>query len=347
MLIKLTLTFASLLAILLISNPASACTRFIYDAGDAQVMTGRSMDWLEDLHSDMWIFPRGMERDGGVGKNSIKWKAKYGSVIMSGYDAASVDGMNEKGLVANLLYLAESDFGDLNGKPGLSFGAWVQYVLDNYDSVDDAVKHLKNEPFRVVVTQLPNGSKPTLHYSISDPTGDSAIFEYLDGKLTIHHSKEYIVMTNSPIYDEQLALNKYWEEIGGLTMLPGTNRASDRYVRASFYAKSLPKFKDNRMAVSAAFSVIRNVSVPLGITTPSQPNISTTIWRTVSDHKNRVYYYESAISPNTFWVNLNNIDFTQLNKAKKLSLQKHPILSGDVSGQFKKATPFKWIAPSE
>ncbi len=86
------------------------------------------MDWLEDLHSDMWIFPRGMERDGGIGKNSIKWKAKYGSVIISGYNAASADGMNEKGLVANLLYLAESDFGDLNGKPGLSFGAWVQYI---------------------------------------------------------------------------------------------------------------------------------------------------------------------------------------------------------------------------
>jgi choloylglycine hydrolase len=40
-------------------------------------------------------------------------------------------------------------------------------------------------------------------------------------------------MTNSPTYDQQLALNRYWEQIGGTTMLPGTNRAADRFVRAS------------------------------------------------------------------------------------------------------------------
>ena len=41
-------------------------------------------------------------------------------------------------------------------------------------------------------------------------------------------------MTNSPRYDYQLAINDYWKEIGGLQMLPGTNRSSDRFVRASF-----------------------------------------------------------------------------------------------------------------
>ena len=37
--------------------------------------------------------------------------------------------------------------------------------------------------------------------------------------------RQYRVRTNSPIYDEQLALNRYWEQIGGTVMLPGTNRA--------------------------------------------------------------------------------------------------------------------------
>jgi len=36
----------------------------------------------------------------------------------------------------------------------------------------------------------------------------SAIFEYVHGKLAIHHGKEYHVMTNSPIYDKQIAINK-------------------------------------------------------------------------------------------------------------------------------------------
>ena len=54
-----------------------------------------------------------------------------------------------------------------------------------------------------------------LHLSISDATGDNAIFEYVDGKLDIHHSKAYQVMTNSPVFDQQLALDDYWKNIGG------------------------------------------------------------------------------------------------------------------------------------
>ncbi len=44
-------------------------------------------------------------------------------------------------------------------------------------------------------------------------------------------------------------------------------------------------------------SVMRAVSVPLGITTPDQPNISSTMWRTVSDQKNLVYYFDLGDPP--------------------------------------------------
>src|SRR5665811_2509428 len=74
-----------------------------------------------------------------------------------------------------------------------------------------------------------------LHLAISDPSGDSAIFEYLKGDLVIHHGKEYVVMTNSPSYDKQLALDSYWKHIGGTKFLPGTNSAPDRFARASFF----------------------------------------------------------------------------------------------------------------
>ena len=111
----------------------------------------------------------------------------------------------------------------------------------------------------------------------------------------IHHGHQYKVMTNSPIYDKQLALDEYWKDIGGLTFLPGTNRAADRYARASFLLDAVPKklapqyiagVPDQNFAyqaVAEVMSVQRAVSVPLGITTPDQPNISSTIWRTVAD----------------------------------------------------------------
>ncbi len=133
--------------------------------------------------------------------------------------------MNEKGLVANVLYLVESDYGKPDGeKPTLSIAAWGQYVLDNYATVDEAVEGLRKEPFVIIAPMLPNKVPAHGHLALSDPTGDSAIFEYLGGRLVIHHSRKYQVMTNSPAFDQQLALNVYWDQIGGLVMLPGTNR---------------------------------------------------------------------------------------------------------------------------
>jgi penicillin V acylase-like amidase (Ntn superfamily) len=166
--------------------------------------------------------------------------------------------------------------------------------------------------------------------------------EYLHGKLVIHVGPQYTVMTNEPAYDRQLALNDYWASVA-TAMLPGTARPADRFVRASYYLKNLPKTADMRQGVAEVASVIRNVSVPLGIATPSAPNISATLWRTIADQKNLVYYYESATAPNLVWIPLGRITFANGIGVRKLDLSTDPILSGDVSKQFKPATPFAFM----
>ncbi len=52
-----------------------------------------------------------MKRDGMGGRNTVTWESKYGSLIVSGYDIGTSYGMNEKGLVVNMLALVESDYG--------------------------------------------------------------------------------------------------------------------------------------------------------------------------------------------------------------------------------------------
>jgi penicillin V acylase-like amidase (Ntn superfamily) len=317
------------------------------------------MDWVEDMASNLWVFPAGMKRDGAAGAKSIQWTSKFGSVVVSGYEAGSADGMNDKGLVANLLYLAESNYGKPDeSRPFLSIVAWPQYVLDNYATVAEAVDALKNEPFSILAPTLPNGAKAALHLAISDASGDSAIFEYVDGKLKIHHGKQYAVMTNSPVYDKQLALNEYWKDVGGLVFLPGTNRAADRFARASFLLSAIPRRVDPHyingvpqqsyayQAVASVVSVQRSVSVPLGITTPDQPNISSTIWRTVSDQKNLIYYFDSATRPNTFWISLAKLDLRPGAPVKKLTIQNGEVFSGEVADQFKESQPFKFLPAS-
>jgi len=90
---------------------AYACTRILYKTGEGTFITGRSMDWAESPSTDLWVFPRGMKRDGAVTENPLQWTSMYGSIVTSFYDVATSDGMNEMGLVANGLYLTQADYG--------------------------------------------------------------------------------------------------------------------------------------------------------------------------------------------------------------------------------------------
>ena len=341
---------------ILTMQPMYACTRAVYLGTEDVVITGRTLDWAEDMYSNLWAFPRGMKRDGAAGATSPTWVSKFGSIVVSGYEAGTADGMNEKGLVANVLYLVESDYGKTtNDKPPLSISAWGQYVLDNFATVAEAVDALSLEPFQIIAPVLPNGARAQLHLAISDATGDSAIFEYIGGKLVIHHGKQYQVMTNSPKFDDQLAINKYWSGIGGMAFLPGTSKAADRFARTSFFIDAIPKVIDphyikavpqgtyENQAVASVMSIMRSVSVPLGISTPGQPNISSTIWRTAADHKNRIYYFDSATSPDTFWVPLADFDFTPGATVRKLTLTGGKVFSGNAVRNFQPAEAFAFL----
>lgn len=325
-----------------------ACTRAVYLGANKDVITARTMDWKNDIETNLWVFPQGMKRTGEGGPKPLNWTSKYGSVIASGYDVSTTDGMNEKGLVVNVLWLVESQYPKLDKqKPAMAISIWGQYVLDNFATVKEAVDTLRDEPFILVAANVPGEKRlATVHLSLSDATGDSAIIEYINGKQVIHHDRSYQVMTNSPVFDKQLALAEYWKDIGGTVMLPGTNRSADRFSRAMFYINAIPKSKDPVIALASVFSVIRNVSVPYGITTPGEPNISSTRWRTVSDHSRMLYFFESALTPNTFWMNLKEIDFSsKTGKVMKLDLGKDQrnVFSGNVIKSFKETQPFKFL----
>lgn len=128
-------------------------------------------------------------------------------------------------------------------------------------------------------------------------------------------------------------------------MLPGTNCAADRFARASLYIKGFrrPTIRSNHCQ---RLSIIHNTSVPFGITTPDQPNIFSTRRRTVSDQKRKLYFFESALTPNVFWVDLTKLVFSgESGKVMKLDLgpdQTH-IHSGVANDQFKENEPFTFL----
>lgn len=329
---------------LLMSEYANACTRVVYKGPEQNVLTGRTMDFSIDIPANLWIFPRGMERHGQVGANSLTWVSRYGSVAASSWDIATPDGMNEKGLVANLLWLVQSQYPVYNKsspEKGLTIAAWAQYVLDNFASVKEAVEHLRQESFVVVTDFIPGTDKfTTVHLSLSDAMGDSAIFEYVNGKLVIHHSADYQVMTNDPVFEQQLAIKSYWDSVPGTHFLPGSNRSADRFVRAAYYVNAIPQSKVAQVNVASVFSVIRNVSVPYGISTQGQPHISSTRWRVVADQKNLTYYFENVLTPNVVWVDLKEVDFSTQSSVRKLHLDQEQVYAGNALKYFVAAKPF-------
>jgi choloylglycine hydrolase len=308
------------------------------------MVVGRNMDWVDPMPVDLWAMPRGIKRDGMTGRNTLAWTARYGSILAVGEAApgmsAASDGMNEKGLAAQLLWLAESGYGTRDENlPGLSIGLWVQYFLDNFSTVSEAVEFTRNTPFQLVTATMPRG-KVTVHLSLGDASGDSAIIEYIDGKPKIYHDRGYTVMTNSPTFDKQLEQLSQYKGFGGEKPLPGTTDAADRFVRGAYYLKSLPKPNDYRECVAGVLGVMRNISQPFGTSDPTLPNISATRWRTVADLTNLVYFFESTISPNIIWVRFKEFDFSAGAPVRKLDLVKNVDRVGDCSLQFVIAKPF-------
>ncbi len=345
---RIARSFALLTAVAVgIYSPAvEACTRAVYLGPEDRVLTGRSMDWKLPMVSNLWAFPRGMARDGAAGARSAEWVSTYGSLIVSGYDISTADGMNEAGLVANLLWEVEATYPEDDGvTPKVSLSVFPQYLLDRFATVAEAVADLRSNPVQVAGGEVPvgpPGRAATVHVSLSDATGDSAVIEFVDGEMTIWHDRSYQIMTNEPTYDRQLAVLEYWQGVNPRQFLPGTVRASDRFVRANFYINSVVQTADPRVAAASVFSVIRQTSVPWGISVEDAPNLSTTRWRVVADHKDRRYYVESVLSPSVFWVDLENLDLSEGAPVTKLDLgvDMERILSGEVSAEMMQATPF-------
>jgi penicillin V acylase-like amidase (Ntn superfamily) len=324
------------------------CTRVMWpDAGGA-VLVGRIMDFHQDLQTNLWTQPRGFTRDDGV-DGKLVWTSAYGSVVATAFDTISVDGLNEKGLAGHVLWLAESDYAMPDpSRTQLSQAVWMQYYLDNFATVADAVAWTEATDVQVFQLMDPTGGRPPAgHLALDDATGDSCIIEYTDGHPRVYHSRDYRVMTNSPTYDQQLELVKTVTGLGGDKPLPGSTLASDRFARASYYVSRLEQPTTELQAIAAMFSVIRNAAQPFREPDPGKPDASQTLWQTVADLTNLRYVFESTTRPNIVWVELADIDFTEgspqlrLNLVDELAVQ-HGI-AGEVSDKFADNGPLGFL----
>lgn len=335
------------------SGAAFGCSRILWNNNSKAVVVSRSMDWEHHFGEKLIVYPRGLSLTGAAGENSAAWTSKYGSLAVIPFGFVTdkmalanlpkadldplidgcMEGINEKGLTVHLLYLGPEKHEARDKRPGISYLRIMRYFLDNFKTVDEAVAGL--DKVQVVPVKIAGIVIPA-HYAFEDATGDSAILEFIDGKMKLYHGKDYRIMTNDPEYSSQLENLKQYKAFGGTKIeLPGGVEPEDRFVRASVYLKTLPEPKDNYEAVAMVSGLIRNVSVPFGALYRSGPaSTYPTWWVNATDITNRVLYFNWTLHPNVVWVDLKNLDFSGGAPIKVLDARDRE-MAGEVSKSFK------------
>lgn len=123
----------------------------------------------------------------------MEWVSKYGSVTISQVSKEFPNGgMNEVGLVVEQTTLWESSYPEEKKLPAIGELQWIQLMLDTCATVEEA--KYKAECIRI------SSPLSRLHYMICDRTGDCAIFEYLNGRLSIYSGESIPikVIANTP-----------------------------------------------------------------------------------------------------------------------------------------------------
>lgn len=328
---KLNKTLILLTSVLSL-NHAYGCTTAFWNTNAQAKMVARTVDLFTPDMPKIIVYPRGTDRNGQTGSNTLTWTSKYGNVVVTEFNSpAASDGINEVGLSAHILYLTGSSYEKApKNVPSLSNVMWAQYILDNYKTVDEVIK--ANDTYQLIPTVIHHQKWP-LHLSIQDATGDAAVIEFINGNKVVYHGHQYTTMTNEPAYNIQLANLKRYQSFGGNLPLPGDSDPLSRFVRVSTYLKTLPAPVDLKETIAGIFSVIRTAMVPFGaVDTSGNKTVDAwaTRWASVADLTNTVYYFNSTTTPNIIWVDLKKLDFSPTAKAFMID-PNDPNLSGDVT----------------
>lgn len=324
-----------------------ACTAITRKAKDGAVLSGRTMEWgTFDLHGRIVVIPRGHTFTGQTPdkKPGLKWQAKYGVVGIDMLEKEILsDGMNEKGLVAGLLYhpgfAAYRPYDPVKAHESMAPTDVMQYLLTTCATLADVRAAL--EKIRVVpVVEPVLGFPPPVHFIVTEPSGAQIVIEFLRGETTVTDAP-LGVLTNAPTYDWHLTnLRNYinlspvslpGKDIGsldfrplgagsGMIGLPGDFTPPSRFIRAVAFTATARPTEDGTETTYEMFRILDNFNVPLGAgegAGPADPKLqgkmrSSTLWTVVSDTKNKVIYYHTQHNRRVRKVNAGAIDFGTL-----------------------------------
>ncbi|MBW2139122.1 MAG: linear amide C-N hydrolase [Deltaproteobacteria bacterium] len=306
------------LSLLLVTVECYPCTSFCLHT-DNRPIVGKNFDWSTGVGLVI-VNKRGLQKVAAQYRNEAygkpaHWESKFGSVTFNQFGREfPMGGINEAGLVVELLMLAESEYPDPDSRPSISMLQWVQYQLDNFRTTREVIE--SDSHLRIFPPLL----GPGVHYFVSDREGNCASIEFLGGKAVWHAGKSLPVrvLTNRT-YEDSL---RAW----GKNKQSHSNRSygAGRFVRA---AELLGDYYGNKGEgpVEYAFSILENVSQG-----------SFTKWSLVYDIASLTVYFRTSSKEKVRYVSLRSFDLSC--ESPVLVLDVNRGLQGNVGNMFTQYT---------
>jgi choloylglycine hydrolase len=317
---------------------ARACTGITVRAKDGSIVFARTLEFAQDLQSNIVILPRGQQLVGTspTGKPGLHWTSKYGVVGVNAFGLPiTLDGTNEPGLSVGLFYFP--GYADYQAVTAANFerslAPWElgTYLLGTCASVEEAVQAANNIVVgKAVLAQM--GMVPPAHFIVSDATGHCAVLEYLDGELHVRQNP-LGVFTNSPSFDWHVTNLGNYVNLGvnnvprldlngvavhglgqgsGMLGLPGDFTPPSRFVRAVAFSKAALPVHNAREAVLQAFHLLNQFDIPPGAARgveQGQTVSDYTQWTAAADLANRRYYFRTFHNSQIRMIDLKKVNF--------------------------------------
>lgn len=161
---------------------------------------GKSYDWY--IASGMLVVnKRGFQKTAlshGF-QYPAQWTARYGSITFNQHGREfPVSGINEKGLVVEVLWSNDTVYPKQTGAPQINELQWVQYQLDNYASVYEVVNNVNS----LEISPLAG----LVHYMVCD-TDQCAAVEFLNGRA--HINQNAVALTNDTFVNSESSWSEY------------------------------------------------------------------------------------------------------------------------------------------
>jgi choloylglycine hydrolase len=278
----------ALLLLVLHCTALFACSTFLLSKNGTHVF-GRNYDWVSG-NGMVVVNARGVSKTSFAqpGAKTISWISKNGSITFNQFGKEFPHGgMNEKGLVVELMWLSETGYPSADNRAGTNELQWIQYQLDNCVTINEVIATDR-------LIRIDRQGAAPLHYLIADASGKAATIEFINGKMAVHQgaSLPHPVLTNT-VYSDAMQQFK-----GMKAEQTSGNSSVDRFATACRMVQQFHTTYTNENAVDYAFSILDNIA---------QGNY--TKWRIVYDITARQVYFVTSGIQNRRKFSLSNFNF--------------------------------------